>query len=356
MYKVGICGHFGFGYDFSDGQTIKTQTVYKALINSLGEENVTAIDTYGWRKNPLGMISRCRKLLSECENVIMMPAQHGVRVFPAVFNMLNKSFGRKLHYVVIGGWLAEELKIAPSLMKPIKKLDCVYVEAEKMRDALHALGVTNAVYMPNFRVKKILKPSELVYSSAEPYRVCTFSRVLKEKGIEDAIEAVRYVNSYFGRTVYTLDIFGMIEPRYLERFNELRQGFEQFVSYKGIVGYDESTDEIKSCFAVLFPTYYEGEGLAGTIIDAFAAGVPVIATDWHYNSTVIRHLTDGIVYDHTKPGLLGKILLEMAQSPQKLNSLKLNCIEQAVHYGSDEACKILLSGLGVSAESEAEKV
>lgn len=356
MYKVGICGHFGFGYDFSDGQTIKTKTVYKALVNSLGEENVFAIDTYGWRKNPLGMISRCRKLLSECENVIMMPAQRGVRVFPAVFNMLNKSFGRKLHYIVIGGWLAEELKIAPSLMKPIKKLDCVYVEAEKMRESLHALGVTNAVYMPNFRVKNILGASELVYSSAEPYRVCTFSRVLKEKGIEDAIEAVRYVNAYFGRTVYTLDIFGMIEPEYRDRFYELRQGFEPAITYKGIVGNDDSTDELKSCFAVLFPTYYEGEGLAGTIIDAFAAGVPVIATDWHYNATVIRHLTDGIVYDHTKPGLLGKILLEMAQSPQKLNSLKLNCIEQAVHFGSDEACRILLEGLDAPSEREVESV
>ncbi|MBQ3497933.1 MAG: glycosyltransferase [Clostridia bacterium] len=356
MYKVGICGHFGIGYDFADGQTTKTKAVYKALVNSLGEENVAVLDTYGWRKDPVRMINRCRKLLGECENVIMMPAQRGVRVFPAVFNVLNKSFGRKLHYIVIGGWLADELKASAFLMRPIKKLDRVYVEAEKMRDDLHALGVTNAVYMPNFRVKNILQPSELVYSSSEPYRVCTFSRVLKEKGIEDAIEAVRYVNSHFGRTVCTLDIFGMIEPEYGERFEELQQGFEPFISYKGIVANDRSTDELKSCFAVLFPTYYEGEGMAGTIIDAFAAGVPVIATDWHYNSAIIRHLTDGIIYDRTKQGLLGKILLEMSQSPQKLNSLKLNCIEQAVHFESGEVCRILLEGLGVSVEREAETV
>ncbi len=356
MYKVGICGHFGIGYDFADGQTTKTKAVYKALKKSLGEDNIMILDTYGWRKDPVKMIGRCRKLLRECENVIMMPAQRGVRIFPAVFNLLNKSFGRKLHYIVIGGWLADELKVSAGLIKPIKKLDCVYVEAESMRDALHSLGITNAVYMPNFRVKNILGASELVYSSAEPYRVCTFSRVLKEKGIEEAIDAVRYVNSQLGRTACTLDIFGMIEPEYSERFKELRRVFEPFISYKGIVGNDDSTDELKSCFAVLFPTYYEGEGLAGTIIDAFAAGVPVIATDWHYNSTIIRHLTDGLLYDYRKPELLGKILLEMVKSPQKLNSLKINCIEQAVHFESDEACRILLEGLGVPAGSEVETV
>lgn len=356
MYKVGICGHFGIGYDFVDGQTTKTKSVYKALIKSLGEENISILDTYGWRKNPLKMISNCRKLLKECENVIIMPAQRGVRVFPAVFNLLNKDLSRKLHYVVIGGWLADEIKNNKSLIKPIKSFYRLYVEAETMRDNLHALGITNAVYMPNFRVKNILKPSELIYTEAEPYRVCTFSRVLKEKGIEDAIKAVRYVNTQLGRTVYTLDIFGMIEPEYSERFEEIHQGFEPFINYKGIVKNDDSTNELKSCFAVLFPTYYEGEGLAGTIVDSFAAGVPVIATDWHYNSAIIRHLTDGIVYSYKKPDLLGKILLEMAQSPQKLNSLKLNCIDQAVHFESEEACKILLDGLGVLVKREVETV
>lgn len=41
----------------------------------------------------------------------------------------------------------------------------------------------------------------------EPLRLCTFSRVMKEKGIEDAVNAVEAVNEYFGRLVYTLDIW-----------------------------------------------------------------------------------------------------------------------------------------------------
>lgn len=45
---------------------------------------------------------------------------------------------------------------------------------------------------------------------------------MKEKGIEDAIDAVKTVNSRLGRTVYTLDIFGQVDKDYEERFSELK--------------------------------------------------------------------------------------------------------------------------------------
>lgn len=352
MYKVGICGYFGFGKDFVSGQTDKTKAVYNAVAEVIGEQNIATLDSCGWQKNPLKLIMNCRKLLAECENIIMMPARRGFKVFPTVFEMLNKSFGRKLHYVVVGGWLPDRLESNHELIPPIKKLDCVYVELEQMRDKLHALGVTNAVYMPNFRKTNSLTPDELVYSTSEPYRLCTFSRIFREKGIEEAIEAVRFVNSTLGRTVYTLDIYGMVEPVYQSRFDELVKSFEPYISYKGFIDTNDSTNELKNCFALLFPTFCEGEGFAGTIIDAFAAGVPVIATDWHYNASIIRHLVDGIVYDSSKPELLGKILLEIHNKPDSINNMKLNCLERTAHFEPDEASLPLLRELGIQKESE----
>ena len=54
-------------------------------------------------------------------------------------------------------------------------------------------------------------PSPIPYNGdlpeLKPLPLCTFSRVMKEKGIEDAVYAVRTVNEHFGRTVYTLDIY-----------------------------------------------------------------------------------------------------------------------------------------------------
>jgi len=356
MYKVGICGYFGFGKDFVSGQTDKTKAVYDAIAKVIGEENIAVLDSCGWQKNPLKTVMNCRKLLSECENVIMMPARKGFKVFPSVFETLNKGLNRKLHYVVVGGWLPDRLESSPRLIPPIRKLDRVYVELEQMRDKLISLGITNAVYMPNFRKTNALSPDELIYSTSEPYRLCTFSRILREKGIEEAIEAVRYVNNKLGRTVYTLDIYGMVEPVYQSRFDEIAKTFEPYITYKGFINTNDSTNELKSCFALLFPTFCEGEGFAGTIVDAFAAGVPVIATDWHYNASIIRHLVDGIVYDSSKPELLGKILLEIHNKPDSINSMKANCLERTHHFEPDEASLPLLRELGIEKESEESNV
>ena len=356
MYKVGICGRFGYNSGSVNGQTDKTVAVYNAVAKAIGKENIALIDSYGWQKNPLKMIGNCRKLLSECENVIVMPARKGVKVFPALFNMFNRSYGRKLHYVVIGGWLNDELKASDSLKKQIKKLDCVYVELEQMKKDLQETGLDNVIYMPNFRSKTSIDDGELVYNISEPYRVCTFSRILREKGIEEAVDAVRKVNSHFGRTVYELDIFGMVEPEYKERFDEIQKSFEPYITYKGIIDNTNCSDELKNYFAMLFPTFYKGEGFAGTIIDAFSAGVPVIATDWHYNASIITHLVNGVIYDTQKPELLTKILVEAAKSPDMLNALKLNCLKAVAPYEADEVIKILLNELGVVPEREAETV
>lgn len=345
MYKVGICGHLGLGKDFADGQTDKTRAVYKALVKALGEENVTVLDTCGWKRKPAAVFLNCIKLLKSCENIIMMPAQGGVRVFPALFEAFNRKLNRRLHYVVVGGWLPGMLAEDKKLFNNISRLDRVYVELEPMKSELSLLGLGNVLYLPNFRETHSLDESGLVYTEAEPYRICTFSRVTPEKGVDKAVNAVTAVNTRLGRTVFLLDIFGKVAPEYEEEFAALCKKSGDFITYKGFINTDSSTDELKSCFALLFPTVYKGEGFAGTIVDAFAAGVPVIATDWNFNSHIIRNGVDGLVYTPYKDGELERILFEAAENPQRLNLMKKACLERAAHFEADKAVETLLNEL-----------
>lgn len=354
MYKVGICGHFAFGDEqFNSGQKDKTRSVYAALAEALGEDNVSVLDTRGWKKNPLKLLLQSKKLIAECENIIMLPASNGLKVFPRLFEILNVFYKRKLHYVVVGGWLAGFIESNPSLIKYIKKLNCIYVEIPSMQADLNAMGFTNVFVMPNFRETAILTPDELYYPKNEPYRVCTFSRIRYEKGIEDAVEAVRYVNKTLGRTVYTLDIYGLPDEEYKERFEELQKTFESYITYKGFLsGVGKSTQELRTCFALLFPTWYEGEGFAGTIVDAFCAGVPIIATDWKYNPQVIKDGEDGIIYSVKERNRLREILLQAAQNPEELNNMRENCLKRAPEFSPRQGVKVLLDQLGVPEKGE----
>lgn len=211
-----------------------------------------------------------------------------------------------------------------------------------MRKALEIQGFNNVYVMPNFKDLNILKESELVYPNTEPYSLCTFSRVMKEKGIEDAVNAVKTVNEHFGRTVYTLDIYGQVDSAQTEWFNELENTFPSYIKYGGLVPFDKSVEVLKNYFALLFPTYYEGEGFAGTLLDAMAAGVPVVASDWRYNSEIVNE-KNGYVYPVHDNYAFIDTLINVGNNLDLLLSKKPSCLKEAEKYRAENVIQCLIS-------------
>jgi glycosyltransferase involved in cell wall biosynthesis len=335
MYKVGILGHFGKSGEFFDGQTVKTKTLSNELKIALGSNLVESIDTYGWRKNPIGLLIKCFYLLKNCENVILLPAHNGVKVFVPLFLILNRIFRRKLHYVVIGGWLPNLLEKNNKLKIFLHEFNGIYVETFNMVNTLEKLGLDNVIHLPNFKRLNMIKTNELVYSKGYPFKLCTFSRVMKEKGIEDAIEVVKNINNNYGRIIYTLDIYGQIEKQYSERFQELEKEFPEFISYKGIVDYNDSVQVLKDYFALLFPTQFKTEGIPGTIIDAYAAGLPVVASRWDYANEIIDEGATGYIYDFLQKSQLEDLLLQIYEDPMKINNIKGKCLVKVENYSPE---------------------
>ena len=344
MKKIGIIGHFGFGFEYYDGQTVKTRMVAEELERQLGKENVNCCDTHGGIKIIHKILLSCFKCLRKYKNVIAMPDSNGVKVIFPWLVMLNCIFRRKIHYVVIGGWLSEFLKKRRFLRAVLKKLDGVYVETTSMKTALEAQGFENVFVMPNCKNIEILREEDLIYPDGEPYKLCIFSRVMKEKGVEDAVNAVKAVNERFGRTVYSLDIYGPVDSEQTEWFDNLKIGFPDYVKYCGIVPYDKSVEVLKNYFALLFPTYYEGEGFAGTLIDALSSGIPVIATDWKYNAEIV---SDGVgyIYKTGDQNAFVDILKSAAIDASELLSKKRQCLVEARKYNISEAVNILIGRL-----------
>lgn len=253
MKRVCIIGHFGHGENLLNGQTVKTKIVTKEIVKELGKKEVSCIDTHGGMKTLINSLLQLLTVVKYHKNIIIMPAENGLRIFAPLLVLLNLLYHRKLHYVVIGGWLPEFLKKRKKLTKALMSFDCIYVETNTMRKALEIQGFNNVYVMPNFKDLNILKESELVYPHTEPYHLCTFSRVMKEKGIEDAVNAVKTVNEHLGRTVYTLDIYGQVDSAQTEWFNELKSTFPSYIKYGELVPFDKSVEVLKNYFALLFP-------------------------------------------------------------------------------------------------------
>ena len=187
--------------------------------------------------------------------------------------------------------------------------------------------------------------SELVYQNEAPYRLCTFSRVMKEKGIEDAIDVVKSINSEYGRTIYTLDIYGQVDLAQTEWFDDLKTELPDYINYCGLVPFDKSVEVLKNYFALLFPTRFYTEGIPGTIIDAYAAGIPVISARWQSFDDIIDDHATGIGYEFNNIDDLKQKLLSITKCAEGINALKLNCLNKSKQFLPNEAIKIMVEQL-----------
>lgn len=341
MKKVAVIGHFAFGKTFLDGQTVKTKILAEELEQNFGEEQILKQDTHGGKKKLLFLPLMLIQALVKCKNVIILPAHNGLRIIAPLLFFLNKLFGRKLHYAVIGGWLPGFLEKRKVLTKVLKGFHYIYVETKAMKKALEAKGFSNVIIMPNCKKLQVLTEEELIFAETEPFKLCTFSRVMKEKGIEDAIEAVKKVNKEKGRTVFTLDIYGQVDSGQTEWFENLQKNFPDYVHYGGLVPFDQSVEVLKNYFALLFPTRFYTEGIPGTIIDAYAAGVPVISAKWENFSDIVEENVTGLGYEFLNMEALNEVLINFAENEGIIKKMKSACIQKAEDFLPENALQNL---------------
>lgn len=331
-YKIGVIGSFCFGRQTYGGQSLKTKNLTVALEEVIGKEDIHCVDTRGWKKHPFSLIKNIFRAVKNCESIIILPADRGVKLIPRLTLWCNKRAKANIYYSVIGGWLPQMLESDKRLLKTLKHIDGIWVETHAMKAAMDNQGFSNVTVVPNFKDIMPLKEDELVYQSQEPYTLCTFSRVLKEKGIEDAIDAVKLANDRLGRAAYALNIYGQVDEGYIEAFEAIKASFPEFITYQGTVPGDQSINTVKNCYMLLFPTYFYGEGFPGTLIDAFSAGVPVLASDWAYNTEIVENNVTGVICNANDVEDLCDKLVYCYNNKETINRMKSACLISADKY------------------------
>lgn len=345
MSKVAIIGKYNTVAGIADGQAIKTRIITRQIGQRFGTNNVDQIDTYNWKKHPLRLVRKSVQAVHKSGHVIFMTDEGGIKVFPWLLRYANVAGKCRLHYVVVGGWLIHFLKKHSFISACLKKFAGIYVETTVMQRALEVQGFQNVVLLPNCKPLEPVSRGHLREQYAPPFRFCTFSRVMKEKGIDDAVDAVRMINHRFSSAVCTLDIYGQVDPEQREWFASLQESFPPEVRYCGVIDYEKSVAVLQDYFALLFPTEFFTEGIPGTVIDAYAAGVPVIAARWESFANVIDEGETGIGYPFGEQQCLQQIMLSLIEEPQRIVDMKENCLHKAQQYMPSNVMQTLLSRL-----------
>ncbi len=143
---------------------------------------------------------------------------------------------------------------------------------------------------------------------------------------------------------FALDFFGPIEEEIV--FPENLP-----LAYKGYLdimnNQQESYAALSEYSCMLFPTYWQGEGFPGVIIDAYVAGLPVIATDWNMNTAVVENGETGLIVPVQDANALAMAMLKMMQNPELVKKLSENSLNKAKDFHIDtiwpEIAKLILN-------------
>lgn len=340
MGRICVCGAFRLWDVPKGGQEVKTCILADALEAKYGK--ISRIDTLA-KNSRIKMPFQLLWAMITCTDVVILPAHNGLVVLSRLLSKLNKLFHRRLHYSVIGGWLQDLLPNHPDVMKALHTFTGIYVETKTMMEALQKLGFTNVYVVPNCKPLSIIKKNDLDTSYSEPYKLVTFSRVTEKKGIGTAVDIVTILNKKYGRKVFTLDIYGPVDPGEDEKwFTELQKSFTDAITYRGNAPFDKSVEILSGYFALLFPTQYFTEGIPGTIIDSYAAGVPVISSKWKSFSDVVDEGVTGLGFEFNKGGDLERIMEKVITNPSMIINLKQGCIRKANEFLPQNAIRPLI--------------
>lgn len=344
MKKIGILGHFGGKEEFFDGQTVKTKVLYEELSRVEGIKLYKA-DTYYVRRNPFKYMFQTVKMLLLCESVIVLLSRPGMRIMFPFLYYWKKLFKVKIYHDVIGSTLEKCVDRYKHWRKYLSSFEANWVEFQSMCDGLTEQGVENVSVLPNIKRLEAISGFDEECFWKKPVKFCTFSRVIKEKGITDAVETICKINEEYGETVAKLDIYGPVYEDYKEEFESLKKCFGDSIRYCGIIDFNSSVDTLKNYDALLFPTFFIGEGFPGTVIDCYHSALPVIATDWNANKEIIKDGITGILYPNDKFKDLSEAVKWAIENSREMIQMKWNVLEEVKKYDADTLIKIITDAI-----------
>ena len=166
------------------------------------------------------------------------------------------------------------------------------------------------------------------------------SRVTYSKGVDLIIRLAEKIEvSGLG---IIIDFYGPIANDEKELILEDISRFN-FLSYKGIVQPHEVYTVLSKYDVLLLPTSYKGEGFPGAIMDAYIAGIPVIASKWKQIPEFVEHGKSGLLFPLDKEKEFFESVFKLYHDETLLENYKRSAHLKSKQYSPESAWRILQS-------------
>lgn len=178
----------------------------------------------------------------------------------------------------------------------LKKAECVFFQNEENRGIFEKFQIKG-------KSSRLVKGSGVnldrhrqeEYPKGESVKFLYIGRMMKEKGIMELMEAAKELHS----EQVSFELLGYCDEDLQELLDETEKK-----GYVKQLGFDPQVQKhLKDCSALILPTYHEG--MSNVLMEASAAGRPVIATDISGCREIFE---EGITGFGCKPGDAGDLI------------------------------------------------
>lgn len=184
----------------------------------------------------------------------------------------------------------------------LRKAQKVFFQNTENRDFMINHGIVKGAYdmLPGSGVN-LNQYEVLPYPDGETIDFVFIARIMKEKGIDQYIEAAKEIRKHHPETRF--HVCGFCEQNYEGLLKELNNNGT--IIYHGLVSNMKPIYQMVSC--TVHPTYYP-EGLSNVLLESAASGRPIITTDRSGCREVVEDGVNGyVVKQRDSQGLIEKI-------------------------------------------------
>lgn len=279
----------------------------------------------------LSILMKIVWLLFRVDVVSFHPTRRATFTLGPVVWLLCKLLRKKCMLRKFGGVFQEDYERLPFIWqwlarKTIFDMDCLMFETKALVNHFSQLTTKPVTWYPNSRPLSATKNEErdVTADLCHTPKFIYLGHVKRSKGIQEIIDAVKQID-----VPLQVDIYGPIKDPALQDISSVSA-----VNYKGVIASDQVPTILQAYDILLLPTYHEGEGYPGVILEAYSNGLPVITTKWNAIPEIVSE-DSGILIQPKDANALRQAMLKLINSPEECSRLSLGAAKKAYGFSSE---------------------
>lgn len=312
-----------------------TTVLFRQLVEELGGiANIQVINTSragtGFLANMahgLRVLFQLLTAIGKSDVVSFHTSINGALFFGPWVCVICRIFGKRWIFRAFGGNFDEWYAGQPALIKAVFRNTVLRADVplfETKKSVLYFQGISKCPVRWYANSRPYTESSMPVMETHHGARRFVYLGHVKiTKGIYEIIAA----GEMLGEEV-AIDVYGPLSDGICaDTFSGKK------VRYMGVVEPDKVSEILRKYDVLLLPSFHEGEGYPGVILEAYGVSLPVITTRWRTIPEIVNDKS-GMLIEPKSAAQLKDAMQILIDSPDRLHELKVGAASMAREYSS----------------------